>query len=256
MKRLIRYASLITFGALLATGVMKFLAQTEQSAGAEKIAMPEPHETQESTRERSQRRMYPLEALIPMPAALGWQVDVYPQGTKIFDAKAEKTSLLGSFIHTGSWIDLAEFRKHEGIYVASPSTIKLRGYIYVPDDSDYYFAVHFNNFAATKVDPGKTLWVACKAEVRVNNTWTAIDSRTRFDARIGRAELRAEKPIFMSGGSWHAIEASIACDLPPSINAADIAVRICTRRSGDSIYRPVRPVTPISEAHISKLIDS
>ena len=202
------------------------------------------------------RPAYPAEVITPIPATLGWQVDVFSQDGVLPDTRARRQNLLGSFLHTGNWIDLAEFRKHDGIYVAAPSSMKLRGYLYTESDDEMFFAVHFNNFAAKTVDQNRTRLISCKVTMKMNGSATVIDRVIKIDTRTARAELRADKPVTLDGGGWHKMEAKVACQLPDFINASDIAVRICARRGGENSYAPVQPVTPLEDKSISRIFSS
>lgn len=253
MFRIARYTLLITFGAVLATSISVLLniIDRREPPLAVKTARELPIE-----RRVERAPVYPAERLTPIPATLGWQVDVFSQDGVLPDTRASKKNLLGSFLHTGNWIDLAEFRKHDGIYVAAPSSIKLRGYMYADTDDDVFFAVHFNNFAAKKVDQARTKLISCKVTMRLNNSVKVLDRNIKIDTRTARAELRADRSLKLDGGGWHYIEATFACQLPDFMNQSDIAVRICERRGRASSFAPVRPVMPLEKGRVSGVFSS
>ena len=275
MNRILRYFSLITFGAVLATALHFLIDLNGDSQAENKAALSARQATIEEKQQDAAMPKIAAKKLFPVSATDGWRVEIYSQTDGALREDAHKlqgnengsrtghqaTDLLGSFMHTGSWVDLAEFRKHDGIFVAAPVTIAVRGYIYAASDDDFVFAMHFQNRGATKAgeagsEASKTSWIRCKADVALNGMQKVIGSRARFDTHAAKAELRSAKPISLKGPGWHLVEASIACSLPPKIDPADIAFRICARRSADRGFSPLRPVMPLAEARRTPSVES
>lgn len=275
MNRILRYFSLIAFGAVLATALHFIMDFTGRGQSGNEAALPGRQATIEEKPYDAAMPKISAKKLFPVSATDGWQVEIYSQTDDalrddVHDLpkhwngshnNPRATDLLGSFMHTGSWVDLAEFRKHDGIFVAAPVTIAVRGYIYADADDDFVFAMHFQNRSATKAggagsDASKTSWIRCKADVALNGMQKVIGSRARFDTHAAKAELRAAEPISLKGPGWHLVEASIACSLPPKTDPADIAFRICARRSADRGFSPLRPVMPMAEARRTPTVES
>lgn len=275
MNRVLRYISLIAFGAVLATALHFSIDFNGRGQAENETALPARQVTIEEKPYDVAMPKIAAKKLFRVSATDGWRVEIYSQtdGALRDDAhnlpklrngsqtERRATDLLGSFMHTGSWVDLAEFRKHDGIFVAAPVTIAVRGYIYADADDDFVFAMHFQNRAATKAggagsDASKTSWIRCKADVALNGAQRVIGSRARFDTHAAKAELRAAEPISLKGPGWHLVEASIACSLPPNTDPADIAFRICARRSADRGFSPLRPVMPMAEARRTPAVEN
>jgi hypothetical protein len=259
MKKTISTLSLVIFGAILATGVNMYFYLWPDAPPLSEVETARNHLLAET-------RQPLANSFIQAPAMNGWRVDVYAQeGLQSQDwtteaafvdwkpsARDQTTKLLGRFMHTGSWVDMAEYRKHSGIFVATPVSISIRGYLFAEFDDDYVFAVHFNNRATNRASAEnfkseRTTWIRCKVSLKLNDAKVAIQDIARFDSHTSKAELRSMQPVALSGGGWHLIENSVSCILPRTIDAADISFRICMRRRSEGGFSPVQPVMPLAK---------
>ncbi|MBL4720670.1 MAG: hypothetical protein JKY20_06025 [Alphaproteobacteria bacterium] len=266
MSKTFQNITLISFGAILALSLNILVDLWRHNQTIQETLIQENEAARENLNAGTNR--FSNGAFFLAAAMSAWQVEVYSQEEQAFlnwpkDATSanwkapshdKTTKLLGRFMHTGSWVDMAEYRKHQGIFVATPVSITMRGYIFSESDDDFVFAVHFDNraaqrFSRNKYAKDKTAWIRCNATLKINETKAVIRDFTRFDARTANAELRAVQSISLSGSGWHLVEASVSCSLPRNVDAADISFRLCARRSSEGGFSPLRPVMPLSNVH-------
>lgn len=123
MNRTFRYISLITFGAVLATGIN----YSTKPAYHDRVSPQTQHlpakNVPKDAAQKAAEPKYSTKELYRVSALNGWRVEVYSQPVGALRGatgnlssvphlvpKSSRTAdLLGSFEHTGSWVDLAEY---------------------------------------------------------------------------------------------------------------------------------------------------
>lgn len=96
----------------------------------------------------------------------GWAV-------RIFEAPKHRSmgqdvrgaAYAGAFIHTGSWISLDEYKKHEGIFLSGDPALNLRGEFRPRQAGDHIFAVHMKLLPANRTSIDKSPRVSCYARL-------------------------------------------------------------------------------------------
>ena len=174
----------------------------------------------------------------PTPHSEGWRVRVFaPPSPANNLAGLRNTNDAGSFVHTGSWMDLEEHQKHEGIFLPADAAFHVQG-LFIPSQSgDYIFAMHMR--LGGRDDQGKAASVACHVNLRVADS-SAIDAgKLLANGAVEKAALVAEKPVVLSAGRPGLIDAVVACDLPRGVSGKDVSIRICVRHKSEPSYRPV-----------------
>ncbi len=168
----------------------------------------------------------------------GWRVRVFAPPSPANNLGGLRSANdAGSFVHTGSWMDLEEHQKHEGIFLPAYAAFHVRG-LFIPSQSgDYVFAMHMR--FGGRDDQGKATSVACHVNLGVADRDRLIAGKLLADGVVEKAALVAESPVMLFAGRPGMVDAVVACDLPRGVSGKDVSIRICVRHKSEASYRPV-----------------
>ncbi len=174
----------------------------------------------------------------PTPHSEGWRVRVFapPSPANNLDGLRNANDA-GSFVHTGSWMDLEEHQEHDGIFLPADAAFHVQG-LFIPSQSgDYIFAMHMR--LGGRDDQGKATSVACHVNLRVADSSAIAAGKLLANGAVEKAALVAEKPVALFAGRPGLVDAVVACDLPRGMSGKDVSIRICVRHKSEPSYRPV-----------------
>ncbi len=179
---------------------------------------------------------YPTGALTPHSE--GWRVRAFVPPSPANNLDGLRTANdAGSFVHTGSWMDLEEHQKHEGIFLPAYAAFHVQG-LFIPSQSgDYVFAMHMR--FGGRDDQGRATSVACHVNLGVADRDAIIAGKLLADGMVEKAALVAESPVMLFAGRPGLVDAVVACDLPRGVSGKDVSIRICVRHKNETSYRPV-----------------
>ena len=173
----------------------------------------------------------------------GWHVRVFEPPRPASNLENIRQSHdAGSFIHTGSWMDLEEHREHEGIFLAADAAFNVRGMFIPTMTGDYVFAVHM--LYSRRENADRPTAVICHVDVKVADQASVVAGKMMAYGKVEKAALLAPATVFLPAGQPQLVDAVIACDVPKDVAGKNVAIRICVRHKNDQSYRPVLAYLP------------
>ncbi|MBT5665506.1 MAG: hypothetical protein HOJ06_09215 [Rhodospirillaceae bacterium] len=173
----------------------------------------------------------------------GWHVRAFqPPEPANYLANLRKSNDSGSFVHTGSWINMLQHREHEGIYLPADAAFNIRGQFVPNKTGDHVFAVHMA-YAGGK-GQRQVQTIGCHVNVKIAGQAPVVAGKLKADSLIHNATLVAPIKIFLSAGRPELVDALIACDLPVGVSGKNVAFRICVRHESETGFRPVPAYLP------------
>lgn len=148
----------------------------------------------------------------------------------------------GSFVHTGSWINMQQHREHEGIFLPADAALNSRG-LFIPDKTgNYVFAMHMSYTGDE--DQRQVRTVACFVDVKTSDQTAVIAGKLTADSMTQKATLLAPDKLFLTAGHPELLDTLVACDMPPGVSGKNVAFRICVRHESETGFRPVPAYLP------------
>ena len=172
----------------------------------------------------------------------GWSV-------RIFEAPKHRGSSFsvngsayaGAFIHTGSWISLDEYKKHDGIFLSGEAALNLRGEFHPKDTAHYVFAVHMKMIPEEEASVENSPTVSCYARLQGNGGREILRGKMLVDEDRLKGALIAEQAVKVRFGEHSSLDFSFVCDGKPKLDSAKILFRLCVRKVDDPSFRPLVP---------------
>jgi hypothetical protein len=192
---------------------------------------------------------WPEHALEPVEAVRGWRVAVFDAPAPHDGGRwAEAGRDAGRFVHTAPWIELAEHRQHDGIFLPGSAGLHLTGRAFAPATGPYELALHMEVAALPDAAASARRLVSCYVTVIVDGHHRVLDGD--LDVTAGPAPARGSlngQPVSLAGRVWHEIDARVSCALPDGLDGSDVMLRLCWRAPGESGFRPIDARIPVVE---------
>lgn len=172
----------------------------------------------------------------------GWAVRIFEAPKHRNSPKSvNATAYAGAFIHTGSWISLDEYKKHEGIFLSGEAALNLRGEFHPRKTSDYVFAVHMKMLPESENSLEKAPTVSCYTRLMDGKGTEILRGKMLVDGVRAKGALIADQPINISSNEHRKLDFSFVCDGKPRLDGAKIMFRLCVRKASDPSFRPLVP---------------
>lgn len=170
----------------------------------------------------------------------GWAVRIYQVPTRGSDVPGED-SFAGSFVHTGSWIALDEYKKHEGIFLSGNAELRMQGQFKPKMSGDYLFAVHMKVATKAGEENRDVPTVSCYARVNDQNHVEIIKGKMLVDSARMKGALISTAPVFVGKEAPRLLKVSFQCNGVPKLDSSRILFRICFRKIEEASFRPLVP---------------
>lgn len=174
----------------------------------------------------------------------GWAVRIY----QVPQRRAEKPgedSFAGSFVHTGSWIALDEYKKHEGIFLSGNAELRMQGQFTPEMSGDYVFAVHMKVTNKEGEQKQDVPTVSCYARVGDQNRVEILKGKMLVDRTRTKGALISAAPVFVGKEAPRLLNVSFKCNGMPKLDSGRILFRICFRKAEEASFKPLVPTLKI-----------
>lgn len=172
----------------------------------------------------------------------GWAVRIFEAPRHRQTAgQISSQAYAGAFIHTGSWISLADYKKHEGIFLSGDAALNLRG-LFRPDDSGrYVFAVHMKMLSDSDDNAQDAPTVSCYAHLADQTGQQLLNGKMLVDGKHPKGALISTISVNASRADVKALSLSFVCDGQRQFDGEKILFRLCFRKTGDAKFQPLVP---------------
>ena len=176
------------------------------------------------------------------PLIRGWAVRIFeaPRHRQVA-GKISSQAYAGAFIHTGSWISLADYKKHEGIFLSGDAALNLRGLFRPSTAGSYVFAVHMKVVAENDQNMQDTPRVSCYAHLADQTGRELLNGKMLVDANQPKGALISTLAVNASESDARALSLSFVCDGPKPLEGEKILFRLCYRKAGAAKFQPLVP---------------
>jgi hypothetical protein len=147
----------------------------------------------------------------------------------------------GAFIHTGSWISLADYKKHEGIFFSGDAAMNLRGLFRPADSGKYVFAVHMKVVSDIGDNAQDDPMVSCYAHLADQTGQELLNGKMLVDGKHPKGALISKIAVNASRSDAKALSLSFVCDGQRQLDGEKILFRLCFRKAGDAKFQPLVP---------------
>ena len=170
----------------------------------------------------------------------GWAVRIYEAPRQRSNIKQiSDQDYAGAFIHTGSWISLDDYKKHDGIFLSGEAALNLRGQFRPNRAGQYVFAVHMKIVADSEHDLDGTPTVSCYARLLDQNGQELLNGKMLVDGKRSKGALISKLPVAAGEDAARFLDLSFACDGQPKLQGEKILFRLCFRKAEDPKFRPL-----------------
>lgn len=172
----------------------------------------------------------------------GWAVRIYEAPRQRSDVQQiSSQDYAGAFIHTGSWISLDDYKKHDGIFLSGEAALNLRGQFRPDREGRYVFAVHMKIVSDHEDERHGVPVVSCYARLIDHQGRQLINGKMLVDGKRSKGALTSKQPVAAGNGQAHFLDLSFACDGQPKLQGEKILFRLCFRKAEDPKFRPLVP---------------
>ena len=147
----------------------------------------------------------------------------------------------GGFIHTASWISLADYKKHEGIFLSGDAAVNLRGLFQPTDKGQYVFAVHMQIVVDGDDNGDAAPLVSCYAHLTDGSGKELINGKMLVDGKRPKGALISNVALEAGLSNAKEISLSFVCDGQRQFDAEKIMFRLCFRKAEDTKFQPLVP---------------
>jgi hypothetical protein len=172
----------------------------------------------------------------------GWAVRIF-EAPRLRQAAEDVISqaYAGGFIHTASWISLADYKKHEGIFLSGDAAVNLRGLFQPMDQGRYVFAVHMEIVVDSDNNGDAAPLVSCYAHLTDGSGKQLINGKMLVDGNRPKGALISNVALEAGLSNAKAISLSFVCDGQRQFAAEKIMFRLCFRKAEDTNFQPLVP---------------
>lgn len=172
----------------------------------------------------------------------GWAVRIFG-APRLRQAAIEVSSqaYAGGFIHTASWISLADYKKHEGIFLSGDAAVNLRGLFQPTDKGQYVFAVHMQIVVDGDDNDDAAPLVSCYAHLTDGSGKELINGKMLVDGKRPKGALISNVALEAGLSNAKTISLSFVCDGQRQFDAEKIMFRLCFRKAEDTKFQPLVP---------------
>ena len=172
----------------------------------------------------------------------GWAVRIYEAPRHRSDTKSiSNQGYAGAFIHTGSWISLDDYKKHEGIFLSGEAALSLRGQFRPSRAGKYVFAVHLKVVPDEGEDVRDVPTISCYARLVDQSGAHLLNGKMLVDGKHTKGALISKTPVSASMDEARLLDLSFTCDGHPKIEGEKVLFRLCFRKIEDAKFRPLVP---------------
>lgn len=172
----------------------------------------------------------------------GWAVRIYEAPRQRANIKQiSSQDYAGAFIHTGSWISLDDYKKHDGIFLSGEAALNLRGQFRPQRSGQYVFAVHMKIVSDKDSDQHGVPTVSCYARLLDQHGQELISGKMLVDGKRSKGALISKLPVAAGNEAARFLDLSFTCDGQPKLQGEKILFRLCFRKAEDPKFRPLVP---------------
>lgn len=165
----------------------------------------------------------------------GWRVYVFPPVQSPHTLNGLRTEPhAGSFIHTGSWIDLSDHEAHEDVFLSGAAALQLRGNFSPESAGEHILAIHMNYRPTSDFEEPAV--IVCYASVNVGSEPSVVKGKLTAGSNARRAAIIGETSVFLRDSEQHLVDAVVSCILPKEVSGKHISLRICVRKKSESRF--------------------
>ena len=177
------------------------------------------------------------------PFIRGWAVRIYEAPRLRSDTKSiSSQDYAGAFIHTGSWISLDDYKKHEGIFLSGEAALSLRGQFRPSRKGRYVFAVHMKIVPDVGENVRDVPTISCYARLVDQSGNQLLNGKMLVDGQHTKGALISKTSISAGQNDARLLDLSFTCDGRPKIEGEKILFRLCFRKAEDAKFQPLVPI--------------